>query len=190
MEINEITKAVKLQLKPKRYAHTLRVAETAVKLAELYDVPKEDAEIAGLLHDYAKNRPIAELEGFIKNSSLPQDLLEYHHELWHGPVGSLLIEADLGITNINIQEAVHYHTTGRAHMTQLELIIYVADYIEPGRDFKGLDEVREVAERDLLEAAWMISRNSMQYLLNRDVQIYPDALHAYNDLTKRFNGGN
>lgn len=190
MKINEITEAVKLQLKPKRYAHTLRVAETAVKLAELYDAPKEDAEIAGLLHDYAKNRPIAELERFIKSSSLPQDLLEYHHELWHGPVGSLVIETDLGIKNINIQEAVRYHTTGRANMSKLELIIYVADYIEPGRNFKGLAEVREVAERDLFKAAWMISRNSMRYLLGKDVQIYPDALYVYNDLTKRLNGGN
>src|SRR5690606_29604756 len=126
----------------------------------------------------------------IKTTYLPKDLLLYHHELWHGPVASFMIEQEYGVEDEAIKKAIYYHTTGRANMSDLELIVFVADYIEPGRSFPGLDEVRDMAQKDLVGAAWMVSRNTINYLMEKKNSIYPDTFHAYNDLTRLLNGGN
>ncbi|AXI09520.1 phosphohydrolase [Oceanobacillus zhaokaii] len=185
MDKNEAINIVKPHLTKARMEHTLRVAETAVKLANRFGESAEKAELAAIFHDYAKYRSLDEMARWIKESTLPKDLLDYHHELWHGPVGSLLIEREHGITDADIKNAIHYHTTGRANMSKFEMIIYLADYIEPGRSFPGLDEVREVAEQDLLHACFLVSKNTINYLMKKNVTIYPDSFYAYNDFTKK-----
>ncbi|HEX6593120.1 MAG TPA: bis(5'-nucleosyl)-tetraphosphatase (symmetrical) YqeK [Bacillota bacterium] len=191
MKRTEALKHIRPHLTDERYEHTLRVTDTALELARMYDVGvhAKKVELAALFHDYAKYRRLEEMKQWILQSRLPKDLLQYHHELWHGPVGALLIERELGIKDKMIQQAIHYHTTGKAHMTTFELVIFVADYIEPGRSFPGLDEVRDVSQHDLTRAAWMISRNTIRFLLAKNSKIYPDTFHAYNDLTRRINGG-
>src|SRR5699024_5245340 len=111
---------VKPHLTKERFDHTLRVAQTAVKLAEVYNESTEKAELAAIFHDYAKYRPLAELRRWIGQSYLPKDLLDYHHELWHGPVGAMLIEREYGIKDTDVQNAIYYHTTGKANMSKLE----------------------------------------------------------------------
>lgn len=189
MKVNEAINYVKPHLTVERFDHTVRVAETAVKLAELYDQPSDKVEIAAVFHDYAKYRPIDEMKRWIINSTLPKDLLKYHHELWHGPVASLLLDREYGIDDLEIRNAIQYHTTGRTNMSKIEMIVFLADYIEPGRSFSGLDEVREAAKHDLIQACWMVSRNTIYFLMQKNVTIYPDTFHAYNDFTKRMNGG-
>lgn len=192
MKIDEAIAYVKPHLTQVRFDHTLRVAETALQLAEVYKVSAHKAELAAILHDYAKYRPLEELKRWIRESYLPKDLLDYHHELWHGPVGSLLIEREFGMKDADVQDAIYYHTTGKANMNDLEMIIFLADYIEPGRNFPGLKEVRDIAQKDLIHACWMVSRNTIQFLMQKGARIYPDTFHAYNDLTKRLDksGGN
>ncbi|WP_010094128.1 bis(5'-nucleosyl)-tetraphosphatase (symmetrical) YqeK [Ornithinibacillus scapharcae] len=177
-------------LTKERFEHTKRVAETAVVLANQYHVSEENAEIASIFHDYCKYRPLEEMKRIIQTTYLPKDLLLYHHELWHGPVASVKIEEEYGIADDEIKSAIYYHTTGRANMSDLELVVFVADYIEPGRNFPGLDEVREMAKKDLIRAAWMVSRNTIQYLMQKNNRIYPDTFYAYNDLTRLIHGGN
>lgn len=189
MEIKQVIEKVRPHLTEKRFQHSLRVAETAVVLAERFGADPYKAELAAILHDYAKYRDLDEMRRIIKESILPKDLLEYHHELWHGPVGALLVKREFGIKDPEILDAVHYHTTGRAHMSMLELIIFLADYIEPGRDFAGLEEVRQASETSLIKGAWLTSRNTIFYLMGKGQTVYPDSFHAYNDLTKRLNGG-
>lgn len=190
MKIDEAVTFVKPHLTKERFDHTLRVAETAVMLGDLYHEPEEEIELAAIFHDYAKQRPLDELKRWIESSHLPKDLLHYHHELWHGPVGAILVEKEFGIKDTGIQRAIYYHTTGRARMSKFEMIIYLADYIEPGRSFPGIDEVREMARKDLMYACWMVTRNSIRYLMQKNATIYPDTFHAYNDLTRRLDGGN
>lgn len=185
MELNNAKAIVKPHLTEARYDHTLRVAQTAVKLAEQYGGSKEKLALAAIFHDYAKYRPLEEMERWIKQSSLPKDLLKFHHELWHGPVGAILIEHEHGIKDKEIQLAIYYHTTGRANMSKFEMILFLADYIEPGRSFSGVDEVRQAAKEDLVNACWMASRNTIQFLMAKGSTIYPDSFHAYNDLTRR-----
>ncbi len=185
MELNKAIEIVKHQLDKKRFDHTLRVLDTAQELAKRFAAPLRKVELAAVFHDYAKQRSTEELRREIISSDLPKDLLDYHAELWHGPVGAIFVERECGITDKEILTAICCHTTGKPHMNQIEMIVYLADYIEPGRSFPGLDEVREAAKQDLLYACWMVSRNTVSYLLNKEVTIYPDSIHAYNDFTRK-----
>ncbi|HLS07620.1 bis(5'-nucleosyl)-tetraphosphatase (symmetrical) YqeK [Lentibacillus sp.] len=190
MKTDEAIDIVRPHLKQNRFEHTLRVAETAVDLAENFGEPVEKIKLAAILHDYAKYFPLEKMAQIIKDNDLPQDLLSYHHELWHGPVASVIIEKDHGITDADIKNAVRFHTTGRAGMSKFETILFIADYIEPGRSFPGVEDVRRKAHTDLYSALWMALRNTIQFLVGKDSTVYPDTFYAYNDLTIRLNGGN
>ncbi|WP_010531056.1 bis(5'-nucleosyl)-tetraphosphatase (symmetrical) YqeK [Lentibacillus jeotgali] len=190
MKSDEAIDLIRPQLKQTRFEHTLRVAETAVTLAKKNNQSVDRMELAAILHDYAKNFPLEDLRQVINESELPQDLLLYHHELWHGPAASVIMEREHGITDEDIRNAIRYHTTGRAGMSQFETILFVADYVEPGRTFPGVEEVRETADTNLYRAAWMALRNTIQFLVGKHGSVYPDTFYAYNDLTLRLNGGN
>ncbi|QHE53057.1 bis(5'-nucleosyl)-tetraphosphatase (symmetrical) YqeK [Pontibacillus sp. HMF3514] len=185
MNREEALALVKPHLKQERYDHTVRVMETAIQLAQTYGVDEEKAEIAAIFHDYAKYRPITEMKRWIESTYLPKDLLHYHHELWHGPVGALLVEREIGLKDKEVLEAIHYHTTGRAHMTKLDKVIFLADYIEPGRKFPGLEEVRKSSWEDLDYGCWMASKNTIAFLMSKSQPIYPETFHAYNALTNK-----
>ncbi|GAB4073377.1 bis(5'-nucleosyl)-tetraphosphatase (symmetrical) YqeK [Barrientosiimonas marina] len=190
MNRDEAIEIVKPHLKQTRFDHTLRVADVAKQLAEKNGASIEKAEIAAILHDYAKYFPLEDLRGIIQDNDLPADLLDYHHELWHGPAAYMIVKQKHGVADQDIRNAIYYHTTGRADMSLLETILFVADYIEPGRSFPGVEEAREMAETDLNQAAWMALRNTIQFLVSQHKTVYPDTFYAYNDLTIRLSGGN
>lgn len=183
MELNDALSIVQPELTKARFAHTERVVEQAQALAQIHGVDIKKAALAAAFHDYAKDRSWDELRYWIIHSRLPKDLLMFHHELWHGPVGAQLICSEHGVTCPDIRSAVYYHTTGRPHMSPLEMVIFVADFIEPGRTFPGVQAIRDVAQDNLLEAAWLISSHTVHYLLNKQARIYPETFHTYNDLT-------
>lgn len=185
MKTDEAILLVQSQLSKKRFEHTIRVAETAKKLAKRYDIDVKKAELAAILHDYAKDFPTKKLREILVNSQYAGDLLLFHEELWHGPVAAFILETEYGLTDQDILQAIRFHTTGRAQMSKLELIVYVADYIEPGRQFPGIDTVRNLADKDLYKTSWMIARNTIQFLLDKNALVYPDTINVYNDLTKR-----
>lgn len=185
MKLSDALLHVKSELPEGRYQHTFRVVDQAVKLARIYGVDEEKAGLAAAFHDYAKKRSLDQMKRIILSSPVPKDLLHYHHELWHGPVASILVESLFGITDLDIKDAIKFHTTGRAHMNKLEMIICLADYIEPGRSFNGLEEVREMAQQDLIQASWLMARNTIQFLMVNKSAIYPDTFHAYNFLSKK-----
>lgn len=185
MDIESLHKLVKAQLSTKRYEHTIRVMETAIDLAKRYDANEKDVTIAALFHDYAKEMSQEKLKSFIKQYNLEADLLQYHVELWHGPVAAKMLQETFHIDHEGVSNAIYYHTTGRANMSKLELIIFVADYIEPGRDFPGVERVRKEAEQSLTLAARSALKNTIMFLLKQEATIYPDTFLAYNDLTKK-----
>jgi len=189
MNKDKAIQEVEKQLSTKRFEHTLRVADSAVQLANRFGVSAEKAELAAVYHDYAKLRSHEEMRRIILESQLPNDLVQYHPELWHAPVGAILVNQEQHVKDRDVLRAIRNHTTGRAHMNKLEMVVLLADYIEPGRSFPGLDEVREVANKDLIRACWMSIRNSIQFLMEKESCIYPDTFHAYNDLIRQINGG-
>lgn len=173
---------VKAQLTEHRYQHTLGVMETAIELAKLYGADEKKAELAAIFHDYAKFRPKEEMQQIIVNEGMNPLLLEYNSELWHAPVGAYLIEKEAGITDPDILDAVRYHTSGRMEMTLLEKVIYLADYIEPGRHFPGVDEVREIAKTSLTDALIASMKNTIVFLLKKNQPVFPDTFDTYNHL--------
>lgn len=170
-------------LTKERYEHSLRVAETAVQLAKRYDAPVEKVKLAAILHDYAKCMTEEELRNEIYKYDLPTMLLTYNAELWHAPVGAMIMKHQYGIDDDDIIHAIYYHTTGRADMSLVEQIIFIADYIEPGRTHLGVEEVRDLAQRHLSQAIQRALRNTIIYLVNKNVTLYPDTFYAYNKFT-------
>lgn len=188
MNPTEAQNVVKQKLTESRYEHTVRVADTAVQLARKYNESIEKTKLAALLHDYAKCDPEEELREQIKRYNLPSELLNYNKELWHGPVGATIAKEKFGIQDEDILRAIYYHTTARAKMTKLEMIVFVADYIEPGRKYPGVEEVRHIVKVDLEKAALKVLANTIMHLVGKGTTIFPDTLFAYNELTKKWEG--
>ena len=188
MEREQALQIVKPQLTEHRYQHTLGVMETAIKLAGEYGADIKKAELAAIFHDYAKFRPKDEMRRIIEEQNMPAILLKYNSELWHAPVGAFLTENEAGIDDKEILDAIRYHTSGRIGMTLLDKVIYLADYIEPGRHFPGVDEVREMAKDDLDRALIQSMKNTIQFLMKKNQQVFPDTFHAYNSIVQNSGG--
>lgn len=171
---------VQMRMSPRRFQHVLGVEEMAVGLAARYGASVEQASIAALTHDYAKERPDEEFELVIKEQGFDPELLRWGNNIWHGVVGSYFVKKELGITDPEILQAIELHTTGAADMTLLDKIIYVADYIEPGRDFPGVQEARELALVDLDEAVIYETKHTLTHLIAQEVPVYPKTLETYN----------
>ncbi|WNF37687.1 bis(5'-nucleosyl)-tetraphosphatase (symmetrical) YqeK [Bacillaceae bacterium IKA-2] len=173
---------VKETLPTKRFQHTLGVLETAISLAKKYGGDIKKVELAAIFHDYAKYRSIEEMKSIVKNEGLDQKLLNYGKELLHAPVGAYYLSIEIGIWDEAVLNGIRYHTTGRVNMTLLEKIIYIADYIEPNRKFKGVEEVRELAAKNLDQALILAIGNTIKFLVTKRQLVFPDTLAAYNDL--------
>ncbi|MDR4889018.1 bis(5'-nucleosyl)-tetraphosphatase (symmetrical) YqeK [Fredinandcohnia sp. QZ13] len=182
MEREKALEIVKEQLTEHRYQHTLGVMETAIELSKHYHADVKKAEIAAIFHDYAKFRPKDEMKQIIINQHMPSDLLIHNTELWHAPVGAYLVKTEVGIEDEEILDAIRFHTSGREKMTLLEKVIFVADYIEPGRHFPGVEEGRELAKQDLDNALIYALSNTIMFLAKKNQAIYPDTLRTYNSL--------
>jgi predicted HD superfamily hydrolase involved in NAD metabolism len=179
----EMLAIVKEKITPHRYQHTLGVVETAILLAKRYNVDQQKAEIAAIFHDYAKFRDATEMENIIKKvTEIPNELLAYDKELWHAPVGAYLVELEVGITDSEILDAIRYHTTGRPNMSPLEKVVCLADYIEPGRIFPGVEEVRIMAENSLEKALAQSLLNTILFLEKKGQKVYPLTKNTYLEL--------
>lgn len=176
-----LIEAVKTQVSNKRFEHILRVEQMALNLAEKWDVDLEAASIAALVHDYAKERSDADFLAVIAEKKLDPDLKQWGNYLWHGVVGAELVHDELGIHNQDILDAMRQHTTGAAYMTQLSQVVYMADYIEMGRDFPGVAEVRQLAFEDLGASVGWQTTHTLQYLLAKQGRIYPGTITTYNE---------
>lgn len=185
MNKEEMLAIVKEKITERRYIHTLGVVETAIELAKNCEADPYKAEVAAIFHDYAKFRDTREMEEIIHQvEEISKDLLQYHTELWHAPVGAYLVKKEVGITDAEILDAIRYHTTGRVGMSSLEKVVYLADYIEPGRQFVGVDEVRRLAKEDIDRALKKAMENTIYFLQAKKQVVYPLTIAAYQDLIK------
>ncbi|KAF1290285.1 bis(5'-nucleosyl)-tetraphosphatase (symmetrical) YqeK [Candidatus Enterococcus leclercqii] len=175
-----LMQTVQMHMSEKRFKHVLGVEKTAVALAEKYGASPEKASIAALTHDYAKERPNDEFELVIKRDGFDLDLLNWNNAIWHGIVGADFVQRELGIDDQEILQAIRLHTTGAAEMSLLDKIIYVADFIEPGRDFPGVDKARELSLVDLDEAVRYETQHTLLHLLETKKAIYPETIETYN----------
>ncbi|WP_311407195.1 bis(5'-nucleosyl)-tetraphosphatase (symmetrical) YqeK [Liquorilactobacillus uvarum] len=177
---DELCAKIQQSVSTKRYQHILGVEQAAVQLAQENNVDVEKASIAGLVHDYAKERSTEEFKRVIKKKHLDPDLLKWNNFIWHGVVGAEIIADELKIDDEEILNAVRRHTVGSAVMTQLDKVVYVADFIEKGRVFPDVDFARTIAFNNLDQAVAFETKHTLQYLLAANKTIYPAAIETYN----------
>lgn len=184
MKLADLTEEVKTVLTKERYDHSVRVLETARELAIHYEISTDEVEIAAIFHDYAKCFSKETLKEYIYHYEIDKALLDYHHELWHGPVAAAIIRDKFHITNSNITRAIYYHTTGRARMSMVEYIVFVADITEPERKIPGIDEIRSLSLQNIKMAARKALQSTIIHLMNQEAVVHPDTFKAYNYITQ------
>ena len=179
MEIKEIEKKLKAELDEKRYKHSISVADVAVRLAGLYGGDKEKAYLAGLVHDCAKCIPYN--DAIKSGCELDRETLACPGVV-HAPVGAFVAEREYGITDIEILDAIRYHTVAREKMTLLDKIIYLADIIEPYRDFDGVENLRRLCNENLDLAFCEALGRSLKFNIEKGNIMHPNTLYAWNEM--------
>ena len=178
----EYKKILQERLTPKRYHHSLCVADEAVRIAAKYGGDTEKAYIAGLLHDITKNASEEEhLHIFREFDIMLNDVEKNAEKLWHAISGAAYIEHILGINDTEIITAVRYHTTARKNMTQLEKILYLADFTSADREYDDVDMMRKKLEISMQAALQYALSYTINDLVSRDKPLHLDTVEAYNE---------
>ena len=164
------------------FLHSRGVEESASKLALLYGVDAKKASLAGLLHDYGKIYSHPVLYQIALEHGLGDEFCLKEPSLLHAPVGAWLLRHELGIEDEEILEAVRVHTTGMAGISRLAKIVYLADYIEPGRDYPGVDDLRKISIVDLDKALFVALERTIKNVLDRKKVLHPDSVLFRNSL--------
>jgi predicted HD superfamily hydrolase involved in NAD metabolism len=162
-----------------RYAHTLRVADTAADLARIHNLDEGRARLSALVHDSARETEPEEFLRLAREWDLPIGEPERQSpKLLHGPVAAELARRELGVEDDEVLEAVRAHTTGKPGMEPLALALYVADKIEPARDYPSVERLRELAKEDLHMAAAESLRRAIAHNEGRGKDIHPSSREA------------
>ena len=173
-DLHKLRRAMEKELSAGRYTHTLGVSYTAAALAMAHNEDMEKAMLAGLLHDCAKSKHGSELVAICENAHLNVTAVERSNPtaLLHAKAGAYLAEHKYGVTDMDILNAIRYHTTGRPNMSRLEKMVYIADYIEPGRkQNRDLSLIRRLAYQDLDSTMEKILGDTLAYLRTTDGQV-------------------
>ena len=165
----------------KRFNHTIRVVETAEKLAEFYKIDIESAKIAAYFHDCGKYLDKSRLFKEANDYGLDiDDEMKLSPQIIHGFLAANIIARDYGIDDIDVLNSIRYHTTGRINMSTLEKIIYISDYIEPGRSFEGVETVRDMIYKNLDMALYTALNQTINNLIVNDIYIAKNSFLARN----------
>lgn len=181
--LKHIEQVLAKKMKANRFRHTLGVRTAGLQLASKYGADLQKTAMAALFHDYAK--------GFDKNELL-QRVTQYHlqpdslmiqaHQLLHGSVAAAIALNEFGIDDDEVLRAIEFHTTGRKNMGTIEKIVYLADFIEEGRDYEGVAFLRSLANQELDLAVYQALNNTMIYVLQTGKLLHPNTLEARNDM--------
>lgn len=181
MTFDLIIKKLMSELDKERYLHSINVMELSITLAEHYGVDVSKARVAGILHDCGKNYKGDDARTYIKKIGYEADEIELKQtRLLHGIIGEHLARITYGINDPEILGAIRWHTTGKAEMSVLEKIVYVADYIEPSRSFEDIDEMRREAFRDLDKCIVLCADSTISYILKRGFLLHEKTVETRN----------
>ena len=188
--LQQINKDIKKELSEKRYQHSLGVMKKAEELAKRYKADVNKARLVGLAHDIAKEIPEEEKLIYAEQNGIEVDEIErINVGLLHAKIGADICKKQYGFTQ-DMQEAIQYHTTGNEKMDLLAKIIFVADKIEEGRDYKeeqkrkNLLEARKMALENIEEAVLYEIDASLVYTIQKKKLIHPDSIATRNKLLK------
>ena len=185
LPLSQLRPAALSLLRHKRIPHVLGTEETAARLARRWGADEEEARRAALLHDCTKKLSREEHLALCQHYHIDLDECERREEkLLHAKTGAALARDLFGVSR-QVYEAIFWHTTGKADMTLLEKIIYLADYIEPTRDFCDLTELRRLADEDLDQALLLGFTMAVKDLGARGIVIHPNSVRARDYLKGR-----
>ena len=177
----ELDDYVKKELSEKRYRHTLSVAGEAKKLAKLNNMSEEDVRrvtLAAVFHDAAKELPKDEMNALVEKYGL-DERYKGNSNLAHGKLASKLIEDRFGVDDNEIINAISFHTTGRKNMSMVERVVFLADAIEPLRNFDGVETVRKISYDNIDKGCHKMLVDTMEYLeKEKKAEIDPDTVEA------------
>lgn len=180
----EYKELLKNRLTPKRYNHSLCVADEAVRLAEKYGGDVEKAYLAGLLHDITKNAtPQEHLHIFEEFGIMLNSVEKNAEKLWHAISGAAFIEHKLNICDSEIITAVRFHTTARKGMTLLEKLLYLADFTSADRDYDDVDIMRQKVDISIQSALEYALSYTINDLVSQNKPLHIDTVEAYNEIT-------
>ncbi|MDD7381088.1 MAG: bis(5'-nucleosyl)-tetraphosphatase (symmetrical) YqeK [Succiniclasticum sp.] len=183
MTIEEIRALLEKSLPPKRYQHSMRVYETALTLGKRHHAEEAKVALAALLHDCGREIPVKESVEKARALGLPVDFIEAGQPvLLHAKIGAYLATQKYGVTDPEVLEAIRCHTTGAETLSLTARIVFLADMLEPGRRFPGVEELRRLAREDLEQAMFTAYRDTICYLLEAGALIHPAAIAGYNRL--------
>jgi len=178
LPMEELEQVVISLLNPNRVAHVLGCRDTAVELARRWGADETDAARAGILHDITKaiDGPL-QLTLCDAYGKILSDFSKRYPKTLHALTGSLVAQRIFG-ENQSVVSAIEHHTTGKADMNLLETIIYVADYMEPNRNFPGVEKLRELAFTDIQAALKLGLEMTLEHLKRQGNEVSPESREA------------
>ncbi len=186
MDIDLITLRLKEILGEERLKHSVNTSKVARRLAIKYNYNADKAEVAGLLHDCAKDLDCKSLEKIVLKYNIELDeIVQKIPKLLHPLVGAIIAKKEFNVQDPVILKAIKAHSTGAAQMSLLDKIIYLSDKIEPLRDMNGMEEVRKIAEIDLDRAVLMALDKGLLYLISKNLLIHPISIEARNNILSK-----
>lgn len=189
MTCEEARELVKGRLSRKRYKHTLNVKNMAVALAQRYGADPEKAALAALLHDAAKELPREEmLQIFKDNAIMSKNAASRPFPVWHGIAAAILCMTRWNVTDPEIVSAIECHTTGKANMTLLDKILYMADATSAERDYPGVEALRREQMENLDLALLHSLEQSIGFVEQKGGDLDPETLAACRDMQRRMAG--
>jgi len=184
IDYNEIKELLSERLNEKRYIHSLAVAKEAKRLAAKYGGDEDRAELAGLLHDITKNASREEhLNIFSSFDIILNDIEKRAEKLWHAISGAAYVKNILKLDDEEIIDAIRYHTTAKAGMSKLALILYIADFTSEDRDYEDVEVIRGLADESLEKAYIYALQFSIKDLVENGKAVHNDTVNAYNEAT-------
>lgn len=170
-------------VKARRFAHVKGCEEECVRLARRWGADERAARRAGILHDCTKYLEMEEQLALCERYGIPLDALERESvKLLHSKTGAAVAKYVYGESDA-VYDAIFYHTTGRAGMTLLGKILYVADYMEPNRDFPEVGELRRLAYEDLDGAVALGAELAISEMVEKNREVHPNTLACYREMT-------
>ncbi|MBN2057932.1 MAG: bis(5'-nucleosyl)-tetraphosphatase (symmetrical) YqeK [Candidatus Saganbacteria bacterium] len=178
---NKIIERLAEELDKERFDHSLRVEQTALKLAKRYGVAARQVSLAALLHDCARryDRP-GLLRQARKHGIVVDAVSRAEPKLLHAELSAILAKKEFGIRDKRVLNAIRRHTIGAPAMSRLEQVIYLADHLEEGRQFRGVNDLRRLVKKDLNKAMVGSTTNMLEFLLKQGLPIHPGTIATRN----------
>jgi predicted HD superfamily hydrolase involved in NAD metabolism len=182
--MSSIEQEIQLYITAQRYCHSKGVRDTAVSLAVQYGCDEEKASVAALLHDVARDLPLEQMQRIVRRDPRGLKCAEVvfnHPGLLHARAGRIIAQEEFGIQDEDILRSIELHTTGGEGMSLLNKVIFVADYTEPERRFRGVEVARKLSQRNIDDAVLYIFKSMFYKLIRSEVFICEETLLGYNE---------